>query len=144
MRALLVGMEKWVRQGVAPPPSRYPRLQDGNLVRSTDVAFPNLPRRDLASKVLAGARGVNSLVAKDGGAGTPLPLLVSQVDKDGNELGGLRLPDVMVPLATSAGWNFPEGRDRRHAPPVSAPRFACSVRQHEGRTRAHPRSAPVN
>jgi len=106
MRALLVAMEKWVRDGVAPPPSRYPRLQDGNLVRSTDVAFPDLPGVTSPRKVLPGARGVNSLVAKDGGAGTPLPLLVSQVDKDGNELGGLRLPDVMVPLATTAGWNF--------------------------------------
>ena len=106
MRALLVAMEKWVRDGVAPPPSRYPRLQDGNLVRSTDVAFPDLPGVTSPRKVLPGARGVNSLVAKDGGAGTPLPLLVSQLDKDGNELGGLRLPDVMVPLATTAGWNF--------------------------------------
>ena len=106
MRALLVSMEKWVRQGVAPPPSRYPRLQDGTLVRSTDVAYPDLPGVASPRKVLPGARGVNSLVAKDGGAGTPLPLLVSQVDKDGNELGGLRLPDVMVPLATTAGWNF--------------------------------------
>jgi hypothetical protein len=106
MRALLVAMEKWVRQGTAPPPSRYPRLQDGTLVRSTDVAFPDVPGVASPRKVLPGARGVNSLVAKDGGAGTPLPLLVSQVDKDGNELGGLRLPDVMVPLATTAGWNF--------------------------------------
>ena len=106
MRALLVSMEKWVRQGVAPPPSRYPRLQDSTLVRSTDVAYPDLPGVASPRKVLPGARGVNSLVARDGGAGTPLPLLVSQVDKDGNELGGLRLPDVMVPLATTAGWNF--------------------------------------
>ena len=106
MRALLVGMEKWVRQGVGPPPSRYPRLQDRTLVRSTDVAFPDIPGVVSPRKALSGARGVNSLVAKDGGAGTPLPLLVSQVDKDGNELGGLRLPDVMVPLATTAGWNF--------------------------------------
>jgi len=106
MRALLVGMEKWVRQGIAPPPSRYPRLQDSTLVRSTDVKFPDLPGVTWARNALPGTRGVNSLVAKDGGAGTPLPLLVSQVDKDGNELGGLRLPDVMVPLATTAGWNF--------------------------------------
>ena len=31
---------------------------------------------------------------------------MSQVDRDGNELGGLRLPEVVVPLATTAGWNF--------------------------------------
>jgi alpha/beta hydrolase family protein len=106
MRALLVGMEKWVREGAAPPPSRYPRLQDGNLVRSTEVAFPDLPGVTSPRKVLPGARGVNNLIAKDGGAGAALPLLVSQIDRDGNELGGLRLPDVMVPLATTAGWNF--------------------------------------
>jgi Alpha/beta hydrolase domain len=106
MRALLVSMEKWVRDGVAPPPSRYPRLQDGTLVRSTDVAFPEIPGVASPRKALPGARGVNSLVARDGGVGATLPLLVSQVDKDGNEVGGLRLPDVMVPLATTAGWNF--------------------------------------
>ncbi len=106
MRALLVGMEKWVREGIAPPPSRYPRLQDSTLVRAADLAFPAIPGVTSPRQALPGARGVNSLVAKDGGAGTPLPLLVSQVDKDGNELGGLRLPDVMVPLATTAGWNF--------------------------------------
>ena len=106
MRALLVGMEKWVRQGNPAPPSRYPRLQDGTLVRATDLPFPEIPGVTSPRKALPGARGINSRVAKDGGAGTPLPLLVSQVDKDGNELGGLRLPDVMVPLATTAGWNF--------------------------------------
>jgi hypothetical protein len=92
-----------VRDGVAPPPSRYPRLQDGTLVRSTDVAFPEIPGVASPRKALPGARGVNSFVARDGGVGATLPLLVSQVDKDGNEVGGLRLPDVMVPLATTAG-----------------------------------------
>ena len=36
----------------------------------------------------------------------PLPLLVTQVDADGNELSGIRLPNVAVPLATYTGWNF--------------------------------------
>jgi hypothetical protein len=39
-------------------------------------------------------------------AGYPLPLLVPQVDGDGNELSGIRLPNVAVPLATYTGWNF--------------------------------------
>jgi Alpha/beta hydrolase domain len=35
-----------------------------------------------------------------------LPLLVPQVDRDGDELSGIRLPNVAVPLATYTGWNF--------------------------------------
>jgi hypothetical protein len=37
---------------------------------------------------------------------TPLPLLVPQVDGDGNETAGIRVPDQSVPLATVTGWNF--------------------------------------
>jgi len=33
-------------------------------------------------------------------------VLVPQVDRDGNDLGGLRDPEVAVPLATTTGWNF--------------------------------------
>jgi len=106
MRALLVAMEKWVREGAAPPPSRYPRLQDGTLVRAAGVAFPNVPGLSSPKKIAAGYRGVNRLLAKDGGAGAPLPLLVPQVDRDGNPVGGLRLPDITVPLGTYTGWNF--------------------------------------
>src|SRR5439155_15191801 len=38
--------------------------------------------------------------------GIPMPLLVPQVDEDGNERSGIRVPDVAVPLATYTGWNF--------------------------------------
>jgi hypothetical protein len=31
---------------------------------------------------------------------------VPQVDVDGNDRAGIRLPDVAVPLATYTGWNF--------------------------------------
>jgi hypothetical protein len=106
MRGLLVAMDKWVRDRVAPPPSRYPRLQDGTLVRAADVAFPSVPTLRSPRGLSAGARGANRLVAQDGGPGAPLPLLVPQVDPDGNERAGIRLPDVAVPLATFTGWNF--------------------------------------
>ena len=44
----------------------------------------------------------------DGGAGggTALPMFVPQVDADGNEIAGIRHPEVAVPLATYTGWNF--------------------------------------
>jgi hypothetical protein len=31
---------------------------------------------------------------------------VTQVDDDGNELSGIRLPNMSVPLATYTGWSF--------------------------------------
>jgi hypothetical protein len=105
MRALIVAMERWVRDGAAPPASRYPRLQDGTLVRAADIAFPALRGLTSPRAAYAGVRGVNRLASKDG-AGTPLPLLVPKVDRDGNPMAGLRLPDVLVPLATYTGWSF--------------------------------------
>jgi hypothetical protein len=105
MRALIVAMEKWVRDGAAPPPSRYPRLQDGTLVRATDLAFPAAPGVTSPRNAYPGVRGTNRLLARDG-AGTPLPLFVPQVDRDGNSKAGLRLPDIAVPLGTYSGWNF--------------------------------------
>jgi len=55
----------------------------------------------------------------------PYRALVTQVDADGNETSGIRLPDIAVPLGTHTGWNlyqapFPEGelcdRDGTYAP----------------------------
>jgi hypothetical protein len=106
MRALLVAMDHWVRQGTAPPASQYPRLADGTLVRAAEVAFPGIPRVASPRGLAAGGRVANRLLPDSGGAGAPLPLLVPQVDRDGNEKAGIRLPDVSVPLGTLTGWNF--------------------------------------
>ena len=35
-----------------------------------------------------------------------MPFLLSQVDADGNEIGGIRLPEQEVPLGTMTGWQF--------------------------------------
>jgi hypothetical protein len=106
MRALLVAMEKWILNGTKPPESRYPRLEDGTLVRAVEVAFPNLPDVTSPQGLTGGGRAANSLLPHNAAPGTPLPLLVPQVDKDGNEPAGIRLPEVAVPLATYTGWNF--------------------------------------
>ena len=106
MRALFVAMDKWVREGAAPPPSRIPHLSDGTLTKAPDVAFPELPGVQSPKTLTAGLRSGNPFVTGGAGAGTPLPLLVPQVDSDGNERAGVRLPEVAVPLATYTGWNF--------------------------------------
>jgi hypothetical protein len=44
--------------------------------------------------------------------GRPYPALVPKTDADGNDIAGIRLPEVAVPLATYTGWGlraFPAG-----------------------------------
>ena len=53
--------------------------------------------------------------------GAPFPILVPKVDADGNELAGIRLPEVAVPLATYAGWNL-------FGPGQGPPTEICSFR----------------
>ena len=38
--------------------------------------------------------------------GSAFPILVPQVDADGNEVAGIRMPELAVPLATYTGWNL--------------------------------------
>ena len=106
MRALLVAMDDWLRTNKAPPASRYPQLANATLVPSSKVAFPALPGVRAPQSLPISPRSLNPLVAKEGAAGTPLPYLVPQTDKDGIELAGVRLPDIEVPLATYTGWNY--------------------------------------
>ena len=106
LRALLVALDRWVRDGVAPPPSRHPRFADRTLVRAQALAFPAIPEVQSPRIVAPGRRAANALLPSSGGEGAVQPLLVSQVDADGNEMAGIRLPEVAVPLATYTGWNF--------------------------------------
>ncbi len=101
-RALLVALDAWVRKGAAPPASRHPRLSDRTLVAHRDIKFPAIRGVQWPYEVPGGYR------SDLGGAPTrhPLPFLVPQVDADGNETGGIRLPEVAVPLAATTGWAF--------------------------------------
>ena len=38
--------------------------------------------------------------------GEEYPALVSDIDEDRNEIAGIRLPDVAVPMATYTGWSL--------------------------------------
>ena len=115
LRAALVNLDRWVSLGEEPPPSCHPRLDDGTAVspetiESTIRAIPgaNFPehlryvyRVDLGPQV---GEGIVTNVPPV--LGKAYPCYVPAVDKDGNELVGIRLPDVTVPLATHAGWNL--------------------------------------
>ena len=102
MRAILAGLDGWVREGKQPVPSRYPKIADGTLVAQKDVNFPALPGVQSPSIIPGGYRADRG----DAQSAPKLPFLVPKVDADGNDLGGIRLPDQAVPLATYTGWNF--------------------------------------
>lgn len=99
MRALLRALHRWAADDVPPPDSRYPRLADGTLVRAADVRFPALPG-------VADPRTIEGPALMVGTRLERMPFLVPQVDGDGNELAGIRVPELTVPLATTTGWNF--------------------------------------
>jgi Alpha/beta hydrolase domain len=99
-RGLLAALDAWTRQGVEPPPSKRPSLRDGTLIAHKDLRFPNLPGVQQPTFVPGGYR------ADVPAPYSAMPFLVPSVDADGNEIGGIRLPIVSVPLATLTGWQF--------------------------------------
>jgi len=100
-RALLASLDKWVREGVAPPPSRHPMLSDHTAIEQSEIKFPAVPGVQWPYHVPGGYR--NDLPA---GPEAVLPFLVPQVDADGNVTSGIRLPEQSVPLGTYGGWAF--------------------------------------
>jgi len=104
--ALRLAMHRWVTEGTAPPPSVHPKLSDGTLVPVSEVRWPKVSGMASPCSVKAGGRVRNPQLPGGAGEGAELPLLVPQVDADGNDLGGIRVPDVAVPLGTGTGWVF--------------------------------------
>ena len=104
--ALRLAMHRWVTEGTEPPLSVYPKLGDGTLVPVAQVRFPKVPGMTAPNALTGGPRLPNPLWPDGAGEGAELPLLVPQVDADGNDLSGVRLPDVAVPLGTATGWVF--------------------------------------
>ena len=90
--------------GRAPPPSRLPRIDDGTLVPAEAVAFPVVAG-------FANPRAANDVAPLHDWIDPRPPekswrALVPQVGLDGNELAGLKLPDIAVPRGTHTGWNL--------------------------------------
>jgi hypothetical protein len=116
LRALLAALDRWVTEGRQPPESRYPRIDDGTLVSVERFreAFPAIPGIELPRDCYQPLRldfgprwrqqGIADTIPPN--VGPPYLALVPMVDQDGNELAGIRLPDVAVPLATYTGWSL--------------------------------------
>jgi hypothetical protein len=113
MRALLVSMDRWVREGAPPPASAHPRVAADTLVTPEALQFPKIPGVNFSTRIHKAYRAdygpewSKGIVSQEPPKiGKPFPMLVSQVDRDGNEVAGLKMPEVAVPLATYTGWNL--------------------------------------
>jgi len=112
LRALLLAMDKWIKSDIRPPPSRFPHLANGELTSLEGLRFPKIsgvapPLRKREAYRL-------DFSVEPPKVGTPFPTFVPQVDADGNDLGGIQMPEVKVPLASYTGWN-------RRAAAIGAP-----------------------
>jgi hypothetical protein len=117
LRALLDALDAWCSAGVAPPPSRVPRRADGTLLPAGDYArtFPRIPGVtppaapnrlhpvDYGAEV---SHGRFSLEPPRENIAEEYAVLVPRADADGNDVAGVRTPEVEVPLATHTGWNY--------------------------------------
>jgi Alpha/beta hydrolase domain len=124
-RALITDMNDWVKKSKEPPPSTYPKIADKTLVPLERYRFPKIPgvntphEVSLAYHINFEVRSFNVDLRKPGKVateqkvvleppqvGNAFGVLVPQSDPDGNDLGGVRLPELQVPLATYTGWNL--------------------------------------
>jgi hypothetical protein len=115
LRALMVAMDLWATKGLPPPPSRYPKVSDRSLVTpAKNNGFPKIPgvhyealhNRQLflgyGPKLLRGRMDVHPPKP----TGNAYQIRVPKVDKDGNDIAGIRLPALEVPVGTYTGWNL--------------------------------------
>jgi hypothetical protein len=113
-RALLDAMAAWIRDGKQPPASRYPTLAKNELAPLAKLKFPAIPGvalpryphlaypSDYGPEFLS--KGIAAMEPPK--IGKPYPMLAPRVDADGNDVSGVRMPEVQAPLATYIGWNF--------------------------------------
>jgi len=123
-RALFIALDDWASKGIAPPASRVPRLADGTLVPplpQSGMGFPNIPgvtynglmttryRFNYGPRFDQGIMDLNPPTVVPSYQNNPLngPIynnMIPKTDADGNDIAGVRLPDVRVPLNTYTGW----------------------------------------
>lgn len=125
LRALFVSLDNWVTKGTPPLPSQVPRLVNGTLVPTAQygASFPKIPGVTYTGLkttryrfnygplfdqgILTKYPPVVSPPFQDNPANGPIyPSFVPLSDSDGNDIAGVRLPDVAVPLATYTGWSL--------------------------------------
>jgi hypothetical protein len=166
IRALTIVVDEWADQGIAPPKSNYPRVENKTLVSLDEyrAAFPAIPGVEPPS-VMNELTVLNfgPFFDSEGGVQTLLPpalgpgyaLFVPKPDRDGIGVGGVDPLETRVPLGTNTGWNvragfrapdlcslsgsfFPFGRTRAERLATGDPRKSLEERykDHEGFVKA--------
>jgi hypothetical protein len=115
LRALLTDLDGWVTAGTAPPANQMPRVANGTLVPplpQEGYGFPRIPgvvyngthhTGDLWDFGPGFDKGFISVLPPKL-VGTPYPVFVPKADADGNDIAGVRMPEVAVPVASYTGW----------------------------------------
>jgi hypothetical protein len=132
MRALLVALHGWISDGVEPPASQFPYRRTRQLVALPAVQFPAIPGVRFPERIHYAAdldfgpdfRSKGIISTEPPVAGRAYPVLLPQVDADGNETSGIRMPWIQAPLATYTGWNL---RDPKIGAPDEMFSFAGST-----------------
>jgi hypothetical protein len=114
LRGLLPRLLSWVKDGVEPPPSSYPRLKDGTLVPLERYKFPAiagvaLPRLIHTPHFLDfGDQYVSSgiVTIEPPRVRASYRTLVPQADADGIGIAGVRMPELQCATGTFTGWNL--------------------------------------
>jgi hypothetical protein len=113
LRALLVALTDWVTTGTTPPPSAYPTLRAGTLVRAESRTNPRIAGVTMAARPYTPARldlgpdwGRGLIQREPPTVGAPFTVLVPRADSIGNETGGIQSVELRVPLATYFPWQL--------------------------------------
>ena len=126
-RALLVALDEWVTDGTSPPDSQVPRRTENSVlavlvpgsqtgvVPQHELGWPSIPGVTYTGLITTrylldfGNESADGLLSNYPPSVVDRPaytIFVSKVDQDGNELAGVRLPEVSAPVATITGWGL--------------------------------------
>ena len=121
LRAMIDNLDDWATAGTPPPHSRVPTRDAETCVpaevsNSRFPAVPGVQPPSSPNRLFVQDHGPNfdqgvlSVEPPIEDKGKEYTVLVPHVDVDGNDLPGIRGPELEVPLATYTGWNFrPQG-----------------------------------